>query len=59
MTHFQHTRPIQWTIADGNPFPIFTVPNDCAHAKENRAQFGTTSVSNSLKTYGQHGWMQS
>ena len=34
----QPTRPILWTVADGNPFPIFTVPDDCAHAKENRAQ---------------------
>ncbi len=59
MTHFQHTRSIQWKGADGNPNPIFTVPNNCAHAKANRAQSAATSLSNSLKTYGQYGWMQS
>ncbi len=52
MTRFQHTRSIQWTMADGNPFRIFTVPDDCAHAKDNRAQSGTASLAKSLKNYG-------
>ncbi len=59
MTVLQHTHPIQWTIADGNPFSISTVPDDCAHTKQNRAQSGTTSVANPLKNYGQHEWVRS
>ena len=50
----QRTRPILWTVRDGNPNPVFTVPNNCAHANENRAQSGTTSAANLLKNHGHH-----
>jgi hypothetical protein len=59
MTHFQHTRSIQWTVADGNPFAIFTVPEYCAHAKAHRAQSCAASAANSLKNYGQCEWVRS
>jgi len=55
----QPTRPILWTLGNGNPRRNFTVPENCAHAKENRAHFSTTSLANSLKNYGQHEWLRS
>ena len=35
------------------------MPGDCAHARAIQAQSATTSLANSLKNYGQHGWMLS
>ncbi len=55
----QLTHPILWTVVDGNPNLNFTVPDDCAHAKENRAQSTQSLSVNTLKKIGWHNQMRS